>query len=45
MKSYGLMTVAEKNPRQPSTDSAMWLIVIPLLQFYNEKEEVRKREI
>jgi hypothetical protein len=38
LKSFGLMTLAEIS-RQPNIDSVLWLLVVTLMQIYNEKEQ------
>jgi hypothetical protein len=39
LKSFGLISFAEEISRQPNIDSVTWLVVITLMQIYNEKEQ------
>ena len=39
LKSFGLMSLAEKISRQSSIASVMWLLVMILMQIYNEKRQ------
>jgi hypothetical protein len=39
LKSFGLMVLAEKILRYPSSDCVVWLLVITPPQIYNEKEQ------
>lgn len=45
MKTFGLILLAEEISIQPYIDSALWLLVITLVQVYSEEEEVRQKEI
>ena len=38
------MTLAEAISIQPKIDSVMWLLVITLMQIYDEKEQSGQRE-
>ena len=38
------MALAEEISRQPSIDSVMWLLVVTLMQIYNEEEQAEKEK-
>ena len=40
LMSFGLVALAEEIWRQPSTESALWLSVVTLMQIYNEKDQL-----
>ena len=39
LKSFWLMALAEEISRQPSDDSVLWLLVLTLMEIYDEKEQ------
>jgi hypothetical protein len=39
------MASAEANSRQPRTDSMVWLLVVSVIQIYNEKEQAGQVKI
>ena len=43
VKNTGLISLAKEFPRQPNIDSVTWLLVIPPISVYSEKEKVTKR--
>ena len=43
LKRIGLIFFKEKISRQPNTDSVVWLLVIMIIQVYNEKASKAKR--
>lgn len=45
MKSFGLIPLAEEISKQPSIDSAVWLLVLTLMKIYNEKEQAEQGKI
>lgn len=44
LKGFGLTSLAVKTSRQPNTDTVMLLLVLILIQVYNEKEQVGQKE-
>ena len=45
LKSFEIMELAEEISRQPSIDSVMWLLVVTLMQIYNDKEQAEQGKI
>ena len=45
LKSFGLMVLAKEVSRQASIDSALWLLVVTLMQIYNEEEQAEQKKI
>lgn len=43
LKSNGLIPLVEEVSKQPDTDSVVWLLVMPLMQIYNEKEQAQHK--
>ena len=45
MKSFVLILLAEKISKQPSIESALWLLVLTLMKIFNKKEQAEKGKI
>jgi hypothetical protein len=45
LESFGLMVLAKEVSRQASIDSALWLLVVTLMQIYNEEEQAEQKKI
>lgn len=45
VKSFELIPLAEEISKQPSIDSAVWLLVLTLMKIYNEKEQAEQGKI
>lgn len=42
LKSVDLIFFEEKISRKPNVDSVLWLLVIMIVQVYNEKEQAKR---
>lgn len=42
VKIFGLITLVEEILKQPSTHSVVWLLLVTLIQIYNEKVQAEQ---
>ena len=45
VKSFGLISLAEEISKQPSIDTALWILVLSLMKTYSEKEQAEQGKL